>query len=451
MGGAPSITMNRYRASSAMDEDEHNALSVAAVKHRDTHTHRGSFVLERVDLSGHQNVGTLRTDKVRPDVLDIPVLARFPFVDYKFVKKIGEGSFCTVYKATNVNDEKIHIAMKEIRVADMPRQRYEDFRYELNLMSQLHHPNILRVAAVYEPESAQTHTQCKLYVAAEYLRGGELLPAICARAQYHEQDIRRFMRELLSALKYLHKRGVVHGNLVPENVVISQPNFQRASIKLVDFGRAECYAARRPNVAERMRDDSEFMAPELFSRQRAINIKNLSTAADIWGFGRVLCALLTASFPVQNAHVNVEVSVYSSYCLDFIIFIGSNHFFQGPNVYFVNNRWTNVSTECKSLIDKILVKDPSRRPTARELLQHEWFQIPELFVDEPGQQLPNDLTANIPELISFNDERLLPTSFLVSSGVIKFMKVGRYRNEKKMARLSNSSTATLPSLTDEDD
>lgn len=427
MGGAPSITMNRYRASSAMDEDEHNALSVAAVKHRDSHKHRDSFVLERVDLSGHQNVGTLRKDNVRPDVLDIPVLARFPFVDYKFMKKIGEGSFCTVYKATNVNDEKIHIAMKEIRVADMPRHRYEDFKYELNLMSQLHHPNILRVAAIYEPESA--HAQTKLYVAAEYLRGGELLPAICARAQYHEQDIRRFMRELLSALKYLHKRGVVHGNLVPENVVISEPNFQRASIKLVDFGRAECYAARRPNIAERLRDDLEFMAPELFSKQRTVNMKNLSTAADIWGFGRVLCALLTASFPVQNAHVNVE----------------------GPNVYFVNNRWTNVSTECKSLIDKILVKDPSRRPTARELLQHEWFQIPEVFIDEPGQQLPNDLTANIPELISFNDERLLPTSFLVSSGVIKFMKVGRYRNEKKMARLSNSSAATLPSLTDDDE
>lgn len=118
------------------------------------------------------------------------------------------------------------------------------------------------------------------------------------------------------------------------------------------------------------------------------------------------------------------------------------------------------------MLCKLLVGNPLLRPSAEDLLQHPWFQehtiLPtgprlsnasnnsfntqkkttnKLRVTDPELEVSlHDLTRNLPQIRAFRERRLASHSLLVSSGVVTFLKVDRYANEKNYARLSDCST-----------
>lgn len=315
MGSGASQQRSSYELSHSLDAEDEPSSSRRS-------NSRNSFVLEKVDIPANllAESGQIRHDVVQPSVLDVPSLSRYPYVDYRFVKKIGNGRFSTVYKAVNLQDAHIKVAIKEMKLKDMTRNEWLQCKYELNVLSQLHHPSIVRMAAVYNPspsssglnvnlDSSATNNISgggKLYTVTEYLRGGEILAAISQRSDYFEEDIRRLMKELLSALAYLHKRGVQHRRIIPENLILSHPSFKKATLKIVDFGHAESTVSKRSNANNRL--DPYFSAPELFN-----NKEKPTNAVDLWSFGVILSVLLTGKCPLEetdNIPFMVSVDYY---------------------------------------------------------------------------------------------------------------------------------------------
>ena len=100
-------------------------------------------------------------------------------------------------------------------------------KYEIDILKNLDHPNIVRLYEVYEDKSS-------IYLVTELCSGGELFDEIVARHQFSERDAAVVIKQCLSAIAYCHNKKVAHRDLKPENILLDQKSGDM--IKVIDFG-----------------------------------------------------------------------------------------------------------------------------------------------------------------------------------------------------------------------
>lgn len=122
------------------------------------------------------------------------------------------------------------VAIKEVDTTKFNQQQLGDIQLEMNILSQLKHVCIVRLHCVYTLKD-------KFFLILEYLRGGELLDAICKRDRYTEGDARSIFTDITSALNYMHARKVIHRDIKPENLIL-QSKGKTSRVKVIDFGFA---------------------------------------------------------------------------------------------------------------------------------------------------------------------------------------------------------------------
>ena len=88
-------------------------------------------------------------EPIRLNYIAVPSYKKHPFTDYKFVKKIGTGAFSVVYKGASVLNEVHKVAVKEIRTDNLSKNQLVDLQNEMNILSQLRHPNIVKLMSVF--------------------------------------------------------------------------------------------------------------------------------------------------------------------------------------------------------------------------------------------------------------------------------------------------------------
>ena len=91
----------------------------------------------------------LGEENVQSDRLAVPCGNRHPFADYRFNKKLGAGAFSVVYKATSVYNDAAVVAIKEVRTTGLNKEQLHDLQTEMNILSQLHHKNIVNLTGVF--------------------------------------------------------------------------------------------------------------------------------------------------------------------------------------------------------------------------------------------------------------------------------------------------------------
>lgn len=261
----------------------------------DPHKNRKAESVDEAEDHQQHSIGTGHF--VRPYSLGVPYLVRYPFIDFKLLKILGKGRFSTVHLAASLKEITMKVAIREIRVSDMNRYQIADMKYELNVLSNLKHKHLARIASVFDPHSHKG----TLYVVMEHLRGGELLPAICRQRQYMESDAVRFIQQLASAVNYLHNHGVVHGNIVPENLILTDHSFE-SNLRLVEFGYAQCETQHHNYYQPNYQYLNDFRLPEIQFERR------LTYAMDIWCVGVIAHIILSGLIPFENSSQYLLVS-----------------------------------------------------------------------------------------------------------------------------------------------
>lgn len=210
---------------------------------------------------------------------------------YMIVKHIGSGGMADVYVAmdTLLNRE---VAVKVLRgeLSNDPVALLR-FQREAQASCALIHPNIVEIYDVGEDDGSH-------FIVMEYIRGKTLKQLIHLRGAIGVEEAVGMMKQLVSATYEAHKRGIIHRDIKPQNVLVKDDG----TIKMVDFGIALAHDALQLTQSDSVMGSVHYLAPELAKGEQA------SYQSDIYALGIVFFELLSGQVPF-SAEQPVQVAL----------------------------------------------------------------------------------------------------------------------------------------------
>ncbi|KJH41271.1 kinase domain protein [Dictyocaulus viviparus] len=202
--------------------------------------------------------------------------------DFKDLQEIGRGGFGIVYAATQLNGGRV--ALKKI----CSRAAGERIKSEIRAIRSLRHPNIVQF---YEDFIEDGST----YVVMELCELGSIRTYVKKNGPLNDRAAAYVLRQIISAVKYMHREGVLHRDLSCGNILISRIfSPDKISVKLCDFGLAT--HLRKGETACTVVGTPGYIAPQVFKQE-------YDQAADVFSLGGVLYTLLTASDPPSKGPI----------------------------------------------------------------------------------------------------------------------------------------------------
>jgi serine/threonine protein kinase len=202
--------------------------------------------------------------------------------DFELVSRIGVGGMGSVYEAVDPRTTET-VAVKFLDTQPGANdEREQRFRREIEILKHLNHPHIVRVL------NTGTSEEDVPYFVMEFVGGGTLRERMKFQA-VHAEEVLRVVRQISSALDYLHGNGVIHRDLKPENVLV----LDDGTIKLTDFGISSITADAPSQLTTtgQVLGTFEYMSPE--QRHRL----PVDHRADIYSLGILTYELLTGRRP----------------------------------------------------------------------------------------------------------------------------------------------------------
>jgi SNF-related kinase/serine kinase len=184
-----------------------------------------------------------------------------------------------------------------------------------------------------------------MYIVFEYATGGSLFDFILKTGTLSEQLARHYFNGILEAVSYLHSSGIAHHDIKPQNILLNSS----LEVLLADFDLASPAGNYKGVIGT-----CGYMAPEIEARKVYSAEK-----ADIFALGVVLFFMVIGKNPFTSTILNANYNALWAY---------NNKFWKR---FDKNN---NFSIEFKSLIERILERDPDKRITLDEMKKHLWMQ-----------------------------------------------------------------------------
>jgi len=223
----------------------------------------------------------------------------------------------------------------------------QQLREEIYIMCQLDHPNIVRLEEVYESHS-------EIYLVQELCLGGELFDRLDEQPDYHytEAQCARLVKQMLCSVRYIHSKGIIHRDLKLENFLFSNTSAD-SELKMIDFGLSKHF--KFGEVQHEAVGTLYTVAPEVIRGC-------YDERCDVWAIGVITFLLLSGDPPFGGCGGPEPLMQVRENIL------------RGSYEFEPEDIWENVSEEAQNFIKALLVTDPNRRPTAREVQRSTWLR-----------------------------------------------------------------------------
>uniref|UniRef100_A0A8C9V7G8 Calcium/calmodulin dependent protein kinase I n=1 Tax=Scleropages formosus TaxID=113540 RepID=A0A8C9V7G8_SCLFO len=257
---------------------------------------------------------------------------------YDFKEVLGTGAFSEVVLAEEKRTQKL-VAIKCI-----PKKALEgkenSIENEIAVLHKIKHANIVSLEDIYESKS-------HLYLVMQLVSGGELFDRIVEKGFYTEKDASKLIQQILDAVKYLHDMGIVHRDLKPENLLYYSME-EDSKIMISDFGLSKIEGSG--SVMSTACGTPGYVAPEVLAQ------KPYSKAVDCWSIGVIAYILLCGYPPFYDEN---DAKLFEQ-------ILKAEYEFDSPY-------WDDISDSAKDFIVHLMEKDPRKRYTCEQALQHPWI------------------------------------------------------------------------------
>ena len=199
--------------------------------------------------------------------------------DYSLGDCLGKGAFGSVFRALNLGTGET-VAVKQVRVTELPRAEVRVIASEIDLLKNLDHPNIVKYHGFVKSAD-------HLHIVLEYCEGGSLHSISKKFGKFPENLVSLYMAQTLFGLLYLHEQGVIHRDIKGANILTTKQGL----VKLADFGVATKTTTLHESTVV---GTPYWMAPEV------IELSGASTASDVWSLGCTVIELLDGKPPYHK-------------------------------------------------------------------------------------------------------------------------------------------------------
>jgi len=271
---------------------------------------------------------------------------------YEFAQELGQGEFSVVIKGVHKETGE-DFAIKCIEKHDVDTTRLQT---EVDILTQVEHPHIISLKEVYD-------TPDTLYLVMELISGGELFDKITEIGAYSEKTAAELVRNIVSAVEYLHSMDIAHRDLKPTNLLLKDSE-DLTNVKIADFGLSKILGEN--TMMQTACGTPIYVAPEVLTGE------SYEREVDMWSIGVITYILLCGFPPFFDDGSNMDK------LFDQIL----NGDFDYPDEY-----WEDVSDEAKDFIDNLLIVEPHLRYTATLALDHPWLSgyAPDVELGVPGE------------------------------------------------------------------
>ncbi|XP_015671259.1 serine/threonine-protein kinase Chk2 [Protobothrops mucrosquamatus] len=272
---------------------------------------------------------------------------------YIVSKTLGSGA-CGEVKLAFERDTHRKVAIKIIKKSKfmtdvLPEMQDKPFNIEteVGILKRINHPCLIKIIDFFEGKD--------FYIVLELMEGGELFDKVQRPARLSERTCKLYFYQMLLAVQYLHKHGIIHRDLKLENVLLSSRE-ENCLVKITDFGQSKIVG--ETSLMQTLCGTPDYLAPEIL---HFAGTAGYGRSVDCWSLGVILFMCLSSypPFSKQSARLSLTEQITSG------------------DYYYVEEVWKEVSKDAFDLVQRLLVVDPTRRLKIEEALEHPWLQ------DEP--------------------------------------------------------------------
>ena len=280
--------------------------------------------------------------------------------NYDLETCLGKGAFGEVYLTSRKGDPKKYATKKLDREEIESGEGIKYLRNEIVILQYLNHPNIVKFQEVKK-------TKKHYYIIMEYCNGGELSKALEKYVNkygkpFPEELVQHFMRQIISAFKYIHERKIIHRDVKLDNVLLHFENeedlknfdLMKATVKIIDFGFA-CKISKtglQYTVLGSPINMDPIILKKLNSSTKKTKQLGYSEKADIWSIGTI-CYEMVIGRPVYDAED-----------MDDLVEKVEDGSYKVP---------TSMSHELVSFLNAMLQYNSENRLTASQLSRHDFI------------------------------------------------------------------------------
>ncbi|CAK67442.1 unnamed protein product (macronuclear) [Paramecium tetraurelia] len=259
---------------------------------------------------------------------------------FSLMKQIGFGSSAQVYIARS-NYNKQYYAIKRVQknyqIQQKKLEQEQSLKNEIQIMKELSHPNIISFHQVFE-------TNKHINLVLELIQGGELLK----QGQYKSiRDARMVARQLALCVDYMHQKGIMHRDLKPQNILCKS---NTSDVLIADFGLAT-HIKESKQLYYRC-GTTGYVAPEILMYKEGTKMYN--EKCDIFSLGVIYYQLIYNTHPFKDTQ---KAGILK----------------KNMAVEYKFEDSIKVPQSCKDLIAQMLKSNPKQRPTASQILRHDFF------------------------------------------------------------------------------
>lgn len=311
---------------------------------------------------------------------------------------LGKGAFGLVAVAEHI-ETHTNYAVKVVHKAHAEKGR---LGREIKVLSDLDHPNIVRLFSLYD-------TSSRVFFVMEYCRGGHLGSLILRQPNkcINEEFAKKLFQQIISAVAYIHRRGIVHRDIKIQNILVEGIDDQHATIKLIDFGHSTKFTGNLPMSTKC--GTLSTTAPEVI-------LESYDDRCDVWSVGVVLFTMLSGRRPFEAVTTGGDIVV--GRLTDAEKAMLSSNILAGK-FNFKHSNWENVSISGINYVKALMCQDYRARMTSHQAAQHPWLQQGESVIKSNNSLLTSSTKVgdiierlkNIPNTCELERAIMLAVSF----------------------------------------